>query len=392
MSIPFTIKLLPSRSANLGIIQLNNPSALNALTLDMVRSLNHILPQWQSEKSLRATLMIGSNECRRPAFCSGGDVRAVYDAGIQRTNGEKHGWGKKGLATADFFREEYTLNHRIATQSTTKPQVSLWDGIVMGGGVGLSIHGKYRIATENTLFAMPETGIGLFPDVGGMYWLSRLKGGLGKYIALTGCRLKADDLLYAGIATHFVPSNKLEDLKAALVEATDSTEEGDCVASVLMSFHEKPSLSASFLEKHRTNIDANFGKDKSSVEEIIESLKSEGENKFGQETISSLSKMSPTSLKVTLEGVKRGATLSNIAEVLKMEYRMSQGFMRAANSDFYEGIRALLVDKDRNPKWNPAMLEEVTDDMVESFFQELGDENELILEEDEGTEGEQSKL
>eukprot|EP00957_Ditylum_brightwellii_P086691 6596697-Ditylum_brightwellii.AAC.1 len=262
----------------------------------------------------------------------------------------------------------------------------------MGGGVGLSIHGKYRIATENTLFAMPETGIGLFPDVGGMYWLSRLKGGLGKYIALTGCRLKADDLLYAGIATHFVPSNKLEDLKAALVEATDSTEEGDCVASVLMSFHEKPSLSASFLEKHRTNIDANFGKDKSSVEEIIESLKSEGQNKFGQETISSLSKMSPTSLKVTLEGVKRGATLSNIAEVLKMEYRMSQGFMRAANSDFYEGIRALLVDKDRNPKWNPAMLEEVTDDMVESFFQELGDENELILEEDEGTEGEQSKL
>jgi len=384
--------MLPSRSSNLGILQLNNPSALNALTLDMVRSLNAVLPQWQADPSLKSTLMYGSNECRRPAFCSGGDVRAVYDAGIAPKAGEEHGWGKRGLVTSDFFREEYTLNHRIATQ--TKPQVSLWDGIVMGGGVGLSIHGKYRIATENTIFAMPETGIGLFPDVGGMYWLPRLKGGLGNYIALTGCRLKGDDLLYAGIATHFVPSEKLDDLKEALVEATTSSEtDGDCVASLLMSFHEEPSKSesSSFLEKHRNDIDATFGKDKSSMEEIVDSLhqlpSASAEDTFGKETISTLSKMSPTSLKVTLEGIRRGAALPDIAKVLKMEFRMCQGFMRTSpTSDFYEGIRAVLVEKDYKAKWNPATLEDVTDDMVESFFQELGEEHELILEEKDGDE------
>jgi len=321
----------------------------------------------------------------KPAFCAGGDVKAVYLAGIAKDDAEKD-------LAADFFREEYILNHQIATQPPHVPQVSIWDGVVMGGGVGLSVHGKYRVATENTLFAMPECKIGLFPDVGGTWWIPRLKlysqwqnksvvGGVGNYLALTGARLKAEDLLYAGIATHYVKSDQLEEMKGSLIDASkvdDSSKLGDCAASVLMSFHDHTiDLEKSFLSQNRQEIDYAFdGKD--SVEEIYTSLESMGsDSQFGQSTLETLSQMSPTSLKVTLEGLKRGSKAQNIGEALQMEYRMSQAFMREG-SDFYEGIRAALVDKDGNPKWSPASLEEVTDGIVESYFEKLGD-RELCL-------------
>jgi enoyl-CoA hydratase/carnithine racemase len=278
----------------------------------------------------------------------------------------------------------------IATQAPHLPQVSIWDGVVMGGGVGLSVHGKYRVATDNTIFAMPETKIGLFPDVGGTWWIPRLKlysqwksglvGGVGNYLALTGNRLTAEDLIYAGIATHYVKSENLEALKSALAESTTSASaddpNGDCVASVLMSFHDhNVDTKSSFLSKNRADIDYAFdGKD--TMEEIIDALESMGEDsQFGQSTLATLNQMSPTSLKVTLEGLKRGAKLSSVGEALQMEYRMSQAFMREG-SDFYEGIRAALVDKDGKPKWSPSSLKEVTDDMVQSHFEHLGD-NEL---------------
>jgi len=321
----------------------------------------------------------------KPAFCAGGDVKAVYLAGIAKDD------DGKALA-ADFFREEYMLNHQIATQPPHVPQVSIWDGVVMGGGVGLSVHGKYRVATENTLFAMPECKIGLFPDVGGTWWIPRLKlysqwqnksvvGGVGNYLALTGARLKAEDLLYAGIATHYIKSDQLEELKGSLIHASkvdDSSKLGDCAVSVLMSFHDHTiDLEKSFLSQNRQEIDYAFdGKD--SVEEIFTSLESMGsDSQFGQSTLKMLSQMSPTSLKVTLEGLKRGSKAQNIGEALQMEYRMSQASMREG-SDFYEGIRAALVDKDGKPKWNPASLEEVTERIVASYFEELGD-RELCL-------------
>lgn len=281
----------------------------------------------------------------------------------------------------------------IATQPPHQPQISIWDGVVMGGGVGLSIHGKYRVATENTIFAMPETKIGLFPDVGGTWWIPRLKlyrdrqrkgvvGGVGNYLALTGARLKGDDLIYAGIATHFIPSERLNELKQALIDATNNSTQslGDCVAGVLMSFHDGKvnlDLDKAFLSKNRKEIDQAFD-GKQSVEDIVSTLESmKSDSQFAKTTLETLKQMSPTSLKVTLEALIRGSKVQSIEAALDMEYRMSQAFMRK-DSDFYEGIRAALVDKCGEPRWNPSSLEGVTNSFVDKFFDDLGD-RELCL-------------
>ena len=305
----------------------------------------------------------------KPAFCAGGDVKAVYLAGLENAS-----------LTSDFFREEYKLNYMIATQQI--PQVSIWDGVVMGGGVGLSIHGKYRVATENTLFAMPECKIGLFPDVGGSWWIPRLNklyqendvvGGIGNYLALTGARLKAEDLLYSGIATHYIKSDRFGELKQALIESTTSdAATNDCVASVLMSFHDLTiDTESAFLSKNRNEIDEAF-LGKQSVEEIVFKLQNMN-TPFAKTTLDTLGLMSPTSLKVTLEGLKRALKFSHVGESLAMEYRIVQACMKK-KSDFYEGIRAALVDKDGEPKWNPVRLEDVSDKVVEGYFADLGDD------------------
>lgn len=402
----FTTKLIPSRSANVGKIELNNPAALHALDLDMVRAMNDILPTYTN---LKATIITSSSLAsiehdkdiendannkngkaskKRKSFCAGGDMKSVYMAGmglngreedINAKKSSQHGFGCRNLYTASFFREEYELNYKIATQPLSTPQIGIWDGIVMGGGVGITLHGKYRIATENSLFAMPETGIGLFPDVGGTYFLPRLKGGIGTYIGLTGARLMSDDLIYSGIATHFVKSENIHDMIHEIEKKSieEFDQSGDCAASVLMSFHEDPGQSESFLAKNRLLIDETFDK-KETVEDIIIALERLGpDSKFGMTTLEKLAKMSPTSLKVTLEGIRRGKDLASIAECLQMEFRMSQAFMREG-SDFYEGIRALLVDKDHSAKWSPKKLDYVTDEMVQSFFNNLG-EDELML-------------
>ena len=412
----FTTKLIPSQSGNIGKLELNNPTTLNALDLDMVRSMNDILPTYS--KTLKATILSSSSSSsntKRKVFCSGGDMKSVYMAGMglngikedsNAYNTSQHGFGSSLLYTSSFFKEEYELNHKIAmmtsssssSSSSSSPLISIWDGIVMGGGVGISIHGKYRIATENTIFAMPETNIGFFPDVGSTYFLSKLQhGGLGTYIGLTGCRLYSNDLLYSGLATHYIKSeyipemiSQLEKKSMEVVMTTDNntttstTHNRDCVSSILMSFHEDPGQHNSFLAKNRKVIDETFH-NKESIEDIISSLEElktknddNNNNDFCSKTLHTLSKMSPTSLKVTLEGMKRGKELSNITESLKMEYRMSQAFMKK-DSDFYEGIRALLVDKDHIPKWNPSTLEEVTTDIVESYFNHLGEE-ELVFD------------
>jgi enoyl-CoA hydratase/carnithine racemase len=353
----------------------------------MIRCLSPTLDVWQSSPTkgpVRATLMIGSSYENKsgktkPIFCAGGDVKSIY---LNPTS----------LAST-FFQEEYQLNYKIATQPKHIPQVSIWDGIVMGGGVGLSIHGTYRVATENTIFAMPECNIGLYPDVGGSWWIPRLTklyntnsnhhqvGGVGNYLALTGARLKAEDLIYTGIATHYIKSNQIDELRKCLIAATeidDDSNNDDCVANVLQSFHQE-SFEESYLSTNRIDIDYAFhGKD--TVEEIYSSLESlvHEESKFATTTLATLKTMSPTSLKVTLEGLKRGAKAQSIAEALQMEYRIVMHMMKEG-SDFYEGIRAALVDKDGRPNWNPTNLADVTNEMVNKHFELLGEEDELTF-------------
>jgi enoyl-CoA hydratase/carnithine racemase len=282
------------------------------------------------------------------------------------------------------------LNYLLATAK--KPQISLWDGIVMGGGVGISVHGKYRIATENTVFAMPETKLGFFPDVGSMYWMPRLlQPSVAVFLALTGHRLDAADLLYAGIATHYVPSNRLDDLEAALVEATsthNTTDElwtrdhstEDLIALALESFtdHAQVNPEQSFLAQKQSSIDHTFdilNNNTKGVEDIVQELQ-QMDSPFGTETLQVLQSMSATSLKVTLEGLRRGLLAKDIGEDLQMEFRMAQAFVREG-SDFSEGVRATLVDKDGKPQWNPKTLEEVAPERVAMYFEPI--ENEWVI-------------
>ena len=361
----FTPQILPSRSGNLGILQLNNPEALNALTLGMIECMQDVLEEWHMDDSLKA-ILVSAADAQRPAFCVGGDVKSIWQDVTS-------GGGAENLASK-FFREEYKVNYAIATWN--RPQISLWDGVVMGGGAGISIHGNYRVSTENTLFAMPETSVGFFPDVGSMWWMPRLlMPSMARYLALTGARLNAPDLLYSGLATHYVPSARLEELQDALVHATAQEDTGtapDLVGPVLRDFHEKPPTDPqdSFLARHKRSIDAAFAK-ANTVEEIMLAL-ANLDNDFSKETLEFMKAMSPTSLKVTLEGLKRGGYTSSIGEALQMEYRMSQIFMKHG-SDFYRGVQATLVDKDGKPEWSPSKLEDVTEDMVESYFAPLGD-------------------
>lgn len=296
------------------------------------------------------------------AFCAGGDIRAVTEA------------GKAGLPLAqDFFREEYTLNH--ATHVFPKPYIAVIDGITMGGGVGLSVHGPFRIATEHSVFAMPETFIGLFPDVGGSYFLPQLRGGLGMFLALTGYRLKGRDVIHAGIATHFMARAALPQLRdrmAALcpqLVTLDPKERLDSVRGLLDTFHqenEEVDHRSFSLEQHFDQIDSVFSRD--SVEDILGALKEEG-GEWGAQQIEILAKMSPTSLKITHHQLREGSKMGSLAECLKMEYRMSQWCM--AGHDFYEGVRAVLVDRDNTPHWDPPSLEGVTDKIVKQHFAPL---------------------
>lgn len=328
-------------------VTLNRPEALNALTLAMVRSLDAWLADCAADAAVRVIVIQGAGE---RAFCAGGDVRALYDAGLSG-----------GDLPAVFYRREYALNHRI--HGLEKPYVALLDGITMGGGVGVSVHGSHRVATERTLFAMPETGIGLFPDVGGSYFLPRLPGAIGMYLALTGARLAAADCLYAGIATHCVAGARLDELRHAL------TRDGD-VDRALGGLHWDPG--AAPLAAHRDAIDRCFAA--ASVAEIIAALEAERTDWAAQQ-LKILGGKSPTSLKVTVRQLRAGAGIG-FAEALRMEYRLTQACM--AGHDFYEGVRAAVIDKDRRPKWRPARLDQVTEAAVDAYFAPLGDRD-LVL-------------
>lgn len=327
----------------IGHILMNRPKALNALNLPMVRALDATLKRWESDNAVQAILIQGEGE---KAFCAGGDVRVLHDHRDE-----------VGGIKADFFREEYILNRRI--KRFPKPYVALLDGTTMGGGVGLSVHGDFRIATERTVFAMPETAIGLFPDVGGGYFLPRCPGEIGMFLTMTGARLRAADCLYAEIATHYMGSDQIPAFLDGLT--ADTIQER---LEALASDPGAPKLAAA-----REELDQCFSA--STVEGIVAAL-SESKSEWCEKTLSWMAGKSPTSQKISYRQVREGATME-FEENMIMEYRMSQACM--AGHDFYEGVRSVLVDKDHAPKWSPATLEEVTDEIVDAHFVSLGDQD-----------------
>lgn len=328
-------------------IQLNRPRALNALTLAMIHAIEPALRAAEGDPAIACVVIEGAGD---RAFCAGGDVRAVAESLKDPS----------ARLAQDFFRAEYRLNWRIHRYG--KPFIALIDGVSMGGGVGLSVHGSHRVITEKLTFAMPETGIGLFPDVGATWFLTRCPGEIGTYLALTGARLKAADALYCGYGTHFVPSGRLPGLREELFAAAPSSSAA--VDAMIARFVEPVGLQT--LPGLRDAIDRCFAGD--SVEAILLALDREG-GAWATETASVLRDKSPTSLKVTLRQLRGGKGLT-IEDALIREYRMSQHCM--AGHDFAEGIRAVLIDKDQRPVWRPATLAEVDDAVVAGYFAPLG--------------------
>jgi enoyl-CoA hydratase len=346
-------EVLFERRGAVGLITLNRPKALNALTTGMCAAIDGALRDWGRDDAVRAVVTRGAGG---RAYCAGGDVRAVAESGDRRRNGDDDG------LTRDFFRTEYRMNRRL--QRFEKPLVALIDGVTMGGGIGLSIHGSHRVATERTLAAMPETGIGLFPDVGASYVLPRLPDAYGLYLALSGARLGAADLAHLGLATDVVDSGRLDDLVDALVAADWNAGEAHAVTELVLKNFRVASPPAPLAE-HRDVIEATFTAD--SVEAILAAL-DRTPGVFASETAATIRTMSPTSCKITFEEMRRGRELS-FDDCMRMEYRLTQSVL--ADHDFYEGIRALLVDKDKQPKWKPATLTEVGD--VARYFVEPRD-------------------
>lgn len=329
-------EILVDLADGVAVVTLNRPKALNALTLGMVRVLDPLLAGWESDDAVRMVVVRGAGD---RAFCAGGDIRALYDG------------GPGSPITRDFFREEYRLNRRI--HRYPKPYIALMDGITMGGGVGLSIHAGHRIAADNTMFAMPETGIGLFPDVGGSWFLPRLPGQIGMFMALTGARLGPADCVHAGICDAFIPGESHDELIAAL---RGGAPLGETVDRLTGSPGDAP------LMAQREAIDRCFAG--GSVEAILAALEAEGTD-WAEQQRAVMARKSPTSQKIAFRQLREGRRLDFDA-CMVMEYRMAQRVMQGG--DFFEGVRAVVVDKDQSPKWSPASLAEVDEAMVERYF------------------------
>lgn len=349
-----TDEILFERAGGFGVVTLNRPDALNALTLNMVTRFRAQLLAWRQDADVKAVLVAGAGE---KAFCAGGDIRWLYDHA--RKDPER---------ASGFFREEYRLNALI--HHYPKPYVALVDGVVMGGGVGVSVHGDFRIAGERTLFAMPETAIGLFPDVGGGYVLPRLPDGLGLYYALSGARARAADCVAAGIATHYVPGAALPALKSDLLSLRLGARPQEAIGEFLDARRDDPG--AAPIDLLRREIARLFsGRD--SLEDLFAALAADG-GAFAEDLLKTLARMSPTSMKLTFEQLKRGRAL-DFDDDMRMEFRMVRRVMEG--HDFFEGVRSLIVDKDKNPHWRPARIDEVSDADIARHFAPLDNELEL---------------
>lgn len=327
--------------SGVGRLTLNRPKALHALNLAMCEAMTEALLAWRDDEGVHSVLVDHAGE---RGFCAGGDIRMIAESGA----------GDVSEAKA-FFATEYRLNDLMVRYP--KPITAIVDGIVMGGGVGISEPADIRIATERTTYAMPETGIGLFPDVGGGWFLPRLPGETGTWIALTGARLKAADTVALGIHTHFVPAEIVEAFKDALLAGDASEAVADRFAADL-----GPAPHAA----HREAIDRLFAHD--TVEAIFAALEAEG-SEWALAQLATLKTKSPQSLKVTLRQLRLGRTIASFAENMAMEYRL--GGRVVSSHDFQEGVRAVVVDKDNTPKWSPADLAGVSEAEIDAFFAPL---------------------
>ena len=330
-----------------GHLSLNRPKALHSLTLDMCHAMSAALTDWSDDKEVQAVII---DHAEGRGFCAGGDINVLRNSALN----------DDGVSGRKFFHDEYQLNHQLFTYA--KPVVAFMDGITMGGGVGISQPAKFRVATENTRFAMPETGIGLFPDVGGGWYLSRLSGRIGEFLALTGARLDGAECLWAGLATHYLQSEDLAEAKARIAA-------GHEVGGVLTSLG--ITAPTPRIEENAAAIRKHFASDR--YEDILASLETD-DSEWAAKELATLRTKSPQTCKVALRQLATSATLDDFAENMRMEYRIASRVL--LRPDFTEGVRAVIVDKTNDPKWNPETPEGVTDELLDAIFAPLPEDEE----------------
>lgn len=328
-------------------ISLNRPKAIHALTLEMVHAMTEPLLAWRNDPAVEAVII---EHVEGRGFCAGGDIAFLRNSALN----------DGGVSGRQFFHDEYQLNHLLFTYP--KPVIAFMDGITMGGGVGISQPARFRVATENTRLAMPETGIGLFPDVGGGWYLSRLNGRLGQYLALTGARLDGAECLWAGLATHYLTSESLAEAKQRI----GAGEEAGAVLDALSATAPEPKLAA-----HADSIARLFASDR--YEDILAAL-TEDDSNWASATRATLATKSPQTCKVALRQLGDSLSSADFAANMAMEYRI--GARVLTRPDFAEGVRAVIVDKDNAPQWDPPTPEAVTDALIDSIFAPLPEQEE----------------
>jgi enoyl-CoA hydratase len=331
--------VLTLADGRVGRIRLARPKAIHALTRDMCLAMTKALLAWRDDPAVEAMLL---DHAEGRGFCAGGDVVMLAKSGAT-----------DGAEARAFFFDEYRLNHLLFTYA--KPTVAFMDGIVMGGGVGISQPCRYRVATENTRFAMPETAIGLFPDVGGGWYLSRLPGRTGQFLALTGARLDGAECLHLGLATHYIPSFALDDVKARILADPQAIE-------AILEESSAPAPDAR-IAANREAIDRLFASE--DYEEILASLEADGSD-WAQKELATLRAKSPQACKVSLRMLYDGARVQDFAHEMRQEYAVATRVVQ--RHDFVEGVRALLIDKDNSPRWEPATPEAVSEHMIDTIF------------------------
>ena len=337
-----TDDVLFSTDRNVGRIRLNRPKAIHALTREMCDAMSEVLLAWREDPSIQVVVI---DHAEGRGFCAGGDVVMLARSGAGDASDAKR-----------FFFSEYRLNHLLFTYP--KPTVAIMDGITMGGGVGIACPCRYRVATEHTRFAMPETAIGLFPDVGGGWYLSRLPGRVGQFMALTGARLDASECLYLGLATNYIEQSSLEELHERILKAPGRIQ-GALGAAAAIAPDAK-------IESNMGQITKLFASDR--LEDVLAALEEDGSD-WAQSELATLKSKSPLSCKVSLRLLAEGANRSSFAEEMRAEYALAGRIVRT--HDFREGVRALLIDKDNNPQWDPPTPEEVDDEMLDVLFEPL---------------------
>ncbi|MGY3482880.1 enoyl-CoA hydratase [Bradyrhizobium sp. USDA 4011] len=340
--------LIARKEGAAGIIRLNRPKAINAVTLEMFHDIDRALDAFEADGDVAVIVLEGAGE---RGLCAGGDIRALWESSKV-----------KGDLGKILWRDEYILNARI--KQFPKPYVAFMDGIVMGGGVGLSAHSRHRVVTERTRLAMPEVGLGFFPDVGGTYLLSRSPGEIGTYFGLTGTTMNGPDAIYARFADAVVPSAKLPALREALTKVapgTTSTEIDRLIAGFATG--EKSGPVAALQAK----IDSWFARGR--MEDIVDALEADGSD-LAQATLKTLGEKSPRGMVVTLKLLRLARATETLEECLVREYRAALEVF--ASDDFREGVRAAVIDKDRNPKWQPTRIEDVTPEILAPYFAEIG--------------------